>query len=367
MTEDKKKFIQEYINQLKSVLYYYNKGSSDESSLFDIITEISGVFSKEFPDLQKDLSFNNGSAATDARIVLGLLNKALIEDSFSESTDNTLSQYIDVINQLKLETGSFKSTALTWDKKGNICNYFEQLELALNNNNIKNIKYCLNLINDWYDQTLDRIINASYCAYKNEHKSNASKIKQFLDRISQIPDDFIERNSEDLSVIKISHSPSIFISHTSVDKKYGDALCHFIMGLGIKKEQIVYTSQPLTKIPLGRNIYEYLRDRINNQTFMIYLLSNNYFRSSACLNEMGAAWLAQTDFINVYTPDFDFGNNSYLNCVVDKNRMGIKLQDIDNLRISMIELKDRLNDLFALSIDEKETSSLIEKFIEEIQ
>lgn len=364
MTEDKKEFIQRYINQLKSVLYYYNKGSSDESSLFDIIKEISGVFSKEFPDLQKDLSFNNGTAATDARIVLGLLNKAIIEDSFSESNDNTPSQYIDILNQLKVEIGSFKSTALTWDKKGNICNYFEQLEFALNNTNIKNIKYCLNLINDWYDQTLNRIINASYCAYKNEHKSNAAKIKQFLDKISQIPDNCIFPNKEENA--HPANKPIIFISHSSADKKYGDALRNFIIGLGVKDNQLIYTSHELNGIPMDKNIYEYLRENFNNKVFMIILWSNTYLESPACLNEMGAAWVTQSDYTNIYVPDFEFGNPKYIQCAVDIRKMGAVLKNDGHCKTKMIELRDKILKMFNLEIDDKHFMFLLDEFMKEI-
>lgn len=366
MDKKEKEFIQSYINQLQQELDSFYEGSTNESSIFDIIVEIKGVFAANFPDLDSNLSFHNNSAVRDAKIVLGLLNKALIEDSSSDFSNSNQSEFEDTLNQLKIEVGSFKSTALTWEKNGNICNYFEQLEQALTDNNIKSIKICLQLINTWYNQTLDRIINSRYCPHRNEHKNNATKIKLFLDKISLIPETFIIRN-KDNSKKGISDKPIIFISHSSADKKYGDALRNFIIGLGIKKEQLVYTSHPLHKIPLNKNIYEYLRSRINNKTFMLFLFSKNYLNSTACLNEMGAAWLAQTEYLNFYAPNFDFGDNKYLNCTIDKNQMGIKLEINDNLRISMIEFKDRLAELFKINPDEATVSNLIDNFIKEIR
>ena len=365
MDNRKKEFIQKYINQLQEELDSFSEGNSDESSVFDVIVEIKGVFAADFPDLDSNLSFNNGSATRDAKIVLGLLNKALIEDSSSEFSNSNQSDFSDILNQLKIEVGSFKSTALTWDKKGNICNYFEQLEQALNNDNIKSIKVCLRLIDEWYNQTIDRIVNAQLCPHKNEHKNNAAKIKVFLDKISLIPDNFIFQNEK--GEHKNTSSPIIFISHSSSDKKYGDALRNFIIGLGIKKDQLVYSSHPLHKIPLGQNIYDYLRSRINNTTFMIFLLSKSYLDSTVSLNEMGAAWLAQTEYLSFYVPNFDFGDNKYLNCAIDKNQMGIKLENNDILRISMIEFKDRIVELFKINPDEATVSNLIDNFIQEIQ
>lgn len=366
MEKKKKEFIQNYINQLQQELDSFSEGNSDESSVFDIIVEIKGVFAADFPDLDANLSFNNGSAIRDAKIVLGLLNKALIEDSVSEDIDNAEQEsFLEILNQLKMEIGSFKSTILTWTKAGNIGNYLEQLEIALEKMDLKAIKYCLKQAQTWYDQNIERLMKSPYNAHKLEHKTNHEKINQFVSVVSQIPDNYVFQNKG--AECKTSTSPVIFISHSSTDKKYGDALRNFITGLGVKKDQLVYTSHPLHKIPAGQNIYNYLRSRINNHTFMLFLFSKNYLDSTACLNEMGAAWLAQTEYLNFYVPNFEFGDNKYLNCAIDKNQMGIKLENNDILRISMIEFKDRLVELFKINPDEATVSNLIDNFINEIQ
>lgn len=364
MDTKKKEFIQKYINQLQEELDSFSERDSDESSVFDVIVEIKGVFAADFPDLDSNLSFNNGSAIRDAKIVLGLLNKALIEDFGPSNLNAEQESFLEILNQLKMEIGSFKSTILTWTKAGNIGNYLEQLEIALEKMDLKAIKYCLKQAQTWYDQNIERLMKSPYNAHKLEHKTNHEKINQFVSVVSQIPDNYVFQNKG--AECKTSTSPVIFISHSSTDKKYGDALRNFITGLGVKKDQLVYTSHPLHKIPLNKNIYEYLRSRINNNTFMIFLWSNAYLRSSACLNEMGAAWLAQSDYTNIYTPDFDFTNYEYSKCAVDKNRMGAILKVDDNLKISMIELKEKIEQLFNLSNDDKDITFLLDRFIKEI-
>lgn len=365
MEKKKKEFIQNYINQLQQELDSFSEGNSDESSVFDIIVEIKGVFAADFPDLNANLSFNNGSAIRDAKILLGLLNKVLIEDFDTINSSTEQETFLENIKQLKLEIGSFKSTILSWTKVGNIGNYLDQLEIALDNMDLKSIKYCLKQAQDWYNQNIDRLMKSSYNAHKLEHKTNYEKINQFVTAISQIPDNYVFQNKG--AECKTSTSQVIFISHSSTDKKYGDALRNFITGLGVKKDQLVYTSHPLHKIPAGQNIYNYLRSRINKHTFMLFLFSKNYLDSTACLNEMGAAWLAQTEYLNFYVPNFEFGDNKYLNCAIDKNQMGIKLENNDILRISMIEFKDRLVELFKINPDEATVSNLIDNFINEIQ
>lgn len=159
----------------------------------------------------------------------------------------------------------------------------------------------------------------------------------------------------------------IFLSHKSDDKKYGDALRDFIIGLGVKDEQLIYTSHALNKIPMDKNIYEYLRANINSQVFMIILWSDAYLDSPACLNEMGAAWVTQADYTNIYVPDFSFGNPKYHECAVDTRKMGAVLNGDAHCKTSMIELKNKIVKMFELTVSEEKTSYLLDQFIESIK
>ncbi len=162
------------------------------------------------------------------------------------------------------------------------------------------------------------------------------------------------------------NQPLIFLSHKSNDRKYADALEKLIMGLGVKHDQLIYTSHPLHKIPLDRNIYDYLRDAIGGNVFIIILWSNSYINSPACLNEMGAAWVAQKDYTNIYTPDFDFGNPKYHECAVDTHKMGAVLNGDAYCKASLIELKNKIISLFNLNSDEAISIYLIDQCIKEI-
>ena len=106
---------------------------------------------------------------------------------------------------------------------------------------------------------------------------------------------------------------------------------------------------------------------INKNVFMIILWSNDYLQSPACLNEMGAAWVVQSDYTNIYVPDFDFGNPKYRECAVDTNKMGAVLNGNQNCRVSMLELKDKIEAIFSLKNDEKKVSVLLDDFLENIK
>lgn len=160
--------------------------------------------------------------------------------------------------------------------------------------------------------------------------------------------------------------PIIFLSHRSSDKKYGDALEKLIVGLGVKNHQLIYTSHPLHKIPLDKNIYDYLRENIGRDTFVIILWSDEYLDSPACLNEMGAAWVMQTDYTNIYTPKFSFGNPKYHQCAVDTRKMGAVLNGDQHCKANMIEFKNKIVKMFDLHVDEQTWMYLLDEFIKDI-
>jgi predicted transcriptional regulator len=164
----------------------------------------------------------------------------------------------------------------------------------------------------------------------------------------------------------VQNSPLIFLSHRSSDKKYGDALRDIIAGLGVKNKQLIYTSHQFHKIPTDMNIYEFLRENLSESVYVIFILSNEYFDSSACLNEMGAAWLAQKDYTNIFTPDFNFMNAKYRECVIDKDKMGIILNGDKICKSRMIDFKNNIIKLFNLQIDEQSWIDLLDKFIDTI-
>jgi hypothetical protein len=188
-------------------------------------------------------------------------------------------------------------------------------------------------------------------------KSIKIEIEQFS------PDDVENLSSIDNTT---NNDLVIFISHNSTDKLYGNALRNFITGLGVKNEQLIYTSHPMHKIPFDDFIYDYLRKNIHNNIFMIILWSDTYLDSPACLNEMGAAWVFQSDYSNIITPNLNFSNSKISQCAVDIRKMGIVLNGDDHCKTGMIELKNKIVSLFGLSVDEKQLFHLIDKFIEEI-
>jgi tetratricopeptide (TPR) repeat protein len=124
----------------------------------------------------------------------------------------------------------------------------------------------------------------------------------------------------------------IFISHSRKDMQLGETIVQLLLDIGIKEEQIVFTSNPKYGIPLGYSIFRYLKEQIHNNAYMIYLLSDNYYNSAACLNEMGAAWIIQNEHILLAIPEFDFNGAKFRNSAVDTTEMGTVINDKVRMR-----------------------------------
>ncbi|MBQ4650651.1 MAG: toll/interleukin-1 receptor domain-containing protein [Firmicutes bacterium] len=158
----------------------------------------------------------------------------------------------------------------------------------------------------------------------------------------------------------------IFLSHKSDDILYGNALRDFIVGLGVKDNQLIYSSHPLHKIPLDASIYDYLREHIYSNVLMLFLFSDNYLESPACLNEMGAAWIMRNDYTNIFIPGFNFNNPKFNSCAVDKSRVGINLGNHDTLKTAMLEFKNKICNMFNLTVKETKVNVLLDEFVEAI-
>lgn len=167
--------------------------------------------------------------------------------------------------------------------------------------------------------------------------------------------------SKDMQPIKFKEK--IFISHASADKKYGEVLVKLLRGLGLKRDQIIFTSDDDYGIPIDRNIFDYLKDQINDGVYMIYLLSDKYYERVACLNEMGAAWIVQNDYTVIGIPNFDFNNPKFSEGAIDPRRIGFTL---DNKK-RIVEFKNKILDRFELSIDEPDWNNLLDDYLENIK
>ncbi|MCD8103931.1 MAG: toll/interleukin-1 receptor domain-containing protein [Lachnospiraceae bacterium] len=164
-----------------------------------------------------------------------------------------------------------------------------------------------------------------------------------------------------------SKEPKVFISHSSEDIQYVNIFVQLLQDIGLRKEHIFCSSVPGYDVPEGYDIYDYLREQFNTYDLHIfYVLSDNYYKSPACLNEMGAAWILQSRYTTILLPGFKFVS---IKGAINPNKASTKLdRDIYEVKDKLGQIKDNLIKEFGLydysgTIWEKRR----DRFIEEVE
>lgn len=154
----------------------------------------------------------------------------------------------------------------------------------------------------------------------------------------------------------------IFISHSSRNKNYGNALVDLLIGVGISGDKIIFTSNDAYGIPTGQNIFTWLKSEINEKPYVIYLLSPEYYSSVACLNEMGAAWIVENEHTMIFTPKFKLDSYEFQNSALDPREIGFFINNQGRL-IAFIESLKRY---FSISTNPVLVHQRITEFLQRI-
>lgn len=142
----------------------------------------------------------------------------------------------------------------------------------------------------------------------------------------------------------------IFISHASKDNKLGDLIVQLLLDIGVANNDITYTSKIGYGIPKGQNIFQWLKGKLTQKPFVIYLLSENYYSSIPCLNEMGAAWVIENDHIAVITPGFDISDKKFTEGAIDPREIVVFSDQEDDILEFVEIVLARSNIITSLSI-----------------
>ena len=139
-------------------------------------------------------------------------------------------------------------------------------------------------------------------------------------------------------------NPKIFISHSSKDVNYVAQIVNLLDGMGLDQTQVFCSSLPGYGIPIDSNIFDFLREQfLEYDLHVIFVHSDNYYKSAVSLNEMGAAWALRNAVTSVLLPGFEFEK---MVGVVNNQSIAIKLDG------QLLELQDKLNQLYDKVVSE---------------
>lgn len=195
--------------------------------------------------------------------------------------------------------------------------------------------------------------------FSSDGSINISKIIELSDIVDKKK---IEEQKEENKIMD-KKERKLFISHANVDKDYTDALVELLHDMGIPKSEnnrIFYSSKEGYGIPLGMNIYEYLKKMLSEEVIVIFVLSDEYYKSPACLNEMGATWIGAKEQYTLLLPNFEF---SKIKGAIDPMKISFKLDDKDKI----MEFKEIIMEKLDLpKVDSRIWEDSRDKFLKKI-
>lgn len=158
----------------------------------------------------------------------------------------------------------------------------------------------------------------------------------------------------------------IFISHSSKDIKQVSLLVDLLADMGLTNDDLFCSSVPDYSIPLNVDIYGYLASLFHDyDIYVIFMLSQNYYQSPVCLNEMGAAWVLKNDYTSILLHGFDYHE---VRGAVNPNKIGLRFDDSDELLKKRLgELITILSERFGKSIPDMRWERKRDSFVSEIK
>lgn len=146
-------------------------------------------------------------------------------------------------------------------------------------------------------------------------------------------------------------SPMVFISHSSKDFEFVEALTDLLQHIGLTSKNLFCSSIPGLWIGLGEDIFDSLRELFKQYNlFVIFVQSPRYYESPVSLNEMGAAWVLQTKSCSILTKDMNYEDmkgvlgNSRIAFKVDSQDAPYRLNDLRNDIFKFLNIQDTLDE-----------------------
>ena len=201
------------------------------------------------------------------------------------------------------------------------------------------ILYACREMTSWYEKNIDNIRNNEFVFNVNSHEENMRRLPHIIKTIEDNGAWFGSSfNSCDVS--SSEKQKLIFISHSTRDSEYVACLVDLLRKIGFTEKSIFCSSYPGYGIPLGKNIYDFLKSCFNNyELFVLFVISkDNYYASPASLNEMGAAWVQGAKSIPILLPGM---GPTELRGVVGPDSLALCL-DSGNAKYDLNSLKNDL-------------------------
>ncbi|ARD45293.1 toll/interleukin-1 receptor domain-containing protein [Colwellia sp. PAMC 21821] len=171
--------------------------------------------------------------------------------------------------------------------------------------------------------------------FKQDFKMLITSIYQYLEEMMEEKPEIIEPLNDEKPLTKV------FISHASADADVVEEVVELLETIGLESNQIFCTSFEGYGIDLGENFLDKIKEELSSDSLVIFILSENFYKSPVCLCEMGATWVLAKEHIPMIIPPLDYSD---VKGVIPLSQ-GLKI----NETLKLNSLKDKIENDFSLS------------------
>jgi hypothetical protein len=138
-----------------------------------------------------------------------------------------------------------------------------------------------------------------------------------------------------------TNQKKVFISHSSKDKIVVAEIVQLLSIIGVPDKSIFCTSLEGYGITLGEDWLQTLKTEISGDVIVLFVISDNYYKSPVSLCEMGAAWALSKRHIPILIPPMDYNKMDGVIPLTQGFKIGEKHK--------WTQLKSQLESLFNLT------------------
>ena len=149
--------------------------------------------------------------------------------------------------------------------------------------------------------------------YTQAHRNT---YRRSFDTLTQSIENYLEEYKEELGEITEftdNNQPDnnnsitkVFISHSTKDSAIVEEIIEILESIGLNSTQIFCSSFNGYGIEYGENFLDRIKNEIDNNALVLFVLSENFYQSPVCLCEMGATWVKTNTHIPILIPPMDF-------------------------------------------------------------
>lgn len=137
----------------------------------------------------------------------------------------------------------------------------------------------------------------------------------------------------------------IYICHTKKDEDFARKTINLLLEIGVQEEYVLSTSIENYTVPLEykNNSYEYMRNILEQNILVLFLLSNDTYTDPLCMMDMGAVWVLKRDYYSIISPDFETVPNGAIN--PSERSVDIRYDD-SSIKVALGQFKERIETSF---------------------